>query len=68
MTAQQAKTIAHIEAQHEAERFEASQAAREVAQLDELSVILACQVKISEGRIEIARQMWLEYKASKRSN
>jgi hypothetical protein len=65
MTTQQRTTIAHIEAQHEAERWEASQAAREVAELDEMSVIIAVQVKINEGRIEIARQMWLDYKRGK---
>ena len=65
MTTQQRTTIAHIEAQHEAQRFEASQASREQAQLIEESVVIAVQVKIEEGRIEEARQMWLEYKRSK---
>lgn len=65
MTSQQRQTIAHIEAQHEAQRFEASQASREVAQLDELSVIIAVQVKLEEGRIAEARQMWLDYKKGK---
>jgi hypothetical protein len=65
MTTAQRTTIAHIEEQHEAERWEASQAAREVAELDEMSVIIAVQVKIAEGRMAEARQMWLDYKKGK---
>lgn len=65
MTTAQRTTIAHIEAGHEAQRFEASQASREQAQLIEESVIIAVQVKIEEGRIAEARQMWLDYKRSK---
>ena len=65
MTRQQAATIAHIEAAHEAQRFEASQAAREVAQLDAVSVLYAVQVKLSEGRIAEARQMYLDWKKGK---
>lgn len=64
MTAQQTKTIQHINDQHEAQRFNADQAAREVAQLDEMSVIIAVQVKIEEGNMAAARQMWLDYKRS----
>jgi hypothetical protein len=62
MTSQQRTTIAHIEAQHEAQRFQADQAAREQAQLIEDAVIIAVQVKIEEGRMAEARQIWLDYK------
>lgn len=69
MTTQQAKTIQHINDQHEAERFTADQAAREVAEMDTLSVYYAVQVKISEGRIDEARAMVAAWKASnQRSN
>lgn len=67
MTTQQHIVIAHIEAQHEAERFSADQAAREVAELDAVSVLYAIEVKLSEGRIEEARAMAAAYRASKRS-
>ena len=63
MTTQQSIAIAHIEAAHEAERFEASQAAREVAELDVRSVLLAVKVKISEGRIDEAKAMVKAWKA-----
>jgi hypothetical protein len=62
MTTQQAKTIQRIEAAHEAQRFQADQAAREQAQLIEDAVIIAVQVKIEEGRMAEARQIWLDYK------
>jgi len=65
MTRQQAQTIQHIEAQHEAQRFEADQAAREQAQLIEEAVIIAVEVKIQEGRMAEARQIWLDYKKGK---
>lgn len=64
MTTQQHNTIARIEAQHEAQRFEADQASREQAQLIEESVIIAVQVKIQEGRMAEARAIWLDYKRS----
>jgi hypothetical protein len=67
MTQQQRITIEHIEAQHEAQRWAADQAAREVAQLDELSVIIAVEVKMNEGRIEEACALWRAYRASQRS-
>ena len=51
--------------QQEAQRFAASQAAREVAHLDPRSVLIAIQVKIAEGRMDIARQMYEDWKASK---
>jgi hypothetical protein len=63
MTTQQRITIAQIEAQHEAERFSADQAAREVAQLDPRSVLIAIQVKLAEGNIEAARQIAAQWKA-----
>jgi len=65
MTRQQAQTIQHIEAQHEAQRFEASQASREVAQLIEEAVIIAVQVKLNEGNIEAARAIWRAYREGK---
>lgn len=68
MTSQQRKTIQHIEAKHEAQRFAAEQAPREQPELDALSVLLAIEVKLAEGRIEEARAMAAEYRASKRSN
>lgn len=65
MTTQQINAIANVQASHEAQRFQAEQAGREQAQLIEESVIIAVQVKIEEGRIAEARQMWLDYKRSK---
>jgi hypothetical protein len=65
MTTQQAKVIRNIEAQHEAQRFNAEQAARE-AELDAVSVLYAVQVKIAEGRIEEARAMVEAYRASQK--
>jgi hypothetical protein len=65
MTTQQRTTIEHIEAQLEAQRHLADQASREQPKLIEESVIIAVQVKINEGRIAEARQMWLDYKRSK---
>ena len=62
MTTAQRTTIAQIEATHEAERFTASQAAREVAQLDPRSVLVAIQVKLDEGRYDEAKQMYLDWK------
>ena len=63
MTSQQRTTIAHIEAQHEAQRFTADQAAREVAELDVVSVLIAVQVKIGEGRIDEAKAIVKAWKA-----
>ena len=68
MTTQQHNAIAKVEAQHEAQRFQAEQAAREVAELDAYSVLLAIEVKLSEGRIDEAKAMAAEYRKSKRSN
>jgi hypothetical protein len=65
MTTQQANTIKHIEAQHEAERFTASQASREQPELDAYSVLLAIEVKLAEGRIEEAKAMAVEYRAQR---
>lgn len=62
MTRNQAKTIAKINAQHEAQRWEAQQAARDVSALDAVSVLYAIQVKIAEGRIDEAKQMYNEWK------
>lgn len=67
MTTQQHITIAHIEAQHEAQRFEASQVSREQAELDARAVLIAIEVKLAEGNIDAARALAAEYRASKRS-
>lgn len=68
MTAQQHNVIAHIEAQHEAQRFQADQAAREVAELDAVSVLYAVEVKMQEGRIDEAKAIVAAYRASKKGN
>lgn len=68
MTSQQRQTITHINEDMATERWLAEQAAREVAELDAYSVLLAVEVKISEGRIEEAKAMVAAYRASKRSN
>lgn len=68
MTAQQAKTIRTIEAQHEAERFIASQSSRDVGELDPRAVLVAIEVKLAEGRIEEARALAAEYRASKKAS
>jgi hypothetical protein len=67
MTTQQRTTIAHIEAQHEAERWEASQASREVAELDAVAVLIAVEVKMQEGNVEAARLLVQAWRASRRS-
>lgn len=54
----------HIEDQLETQRFLASQAAREVAQMDVLSVYYTVKAKIEAGRIEEARALWLSFKAT----
>jgi hypothetical protein len=51
-----------IEAQLEAQRFTAQQAARAVATLDVLSVYYTIKAKIEAGEIEAARQLWIDYK------
>lgn len=65
MTAAQRTTIAHIEAQHEAQRFAAEQAAREVAELDAVSVLYVVQAKLEAGLVEEAKAIVLAYRASK---
>lgn len=65
MTAQQAKTITHINEALEAQRYTASQASREVAQMDAYSVLLAVEVKLSEGRIDEAKAMVKAYREGK---
>lgn len=64
MTRQQA-TIAHIEAQHEAQRFAASQASREVAELDAVSVLYAVQAKLEAGLVSEAAEIVRQYRAQK---
>jgi hypothetical protein len=68
MTAQQQRTINHINEALEAERFIASQAAREVAELDAVAVLIAVEVKMQEGNVEAARALVQAWRASKRSN
>ena len=62
MTTQQTKTIQRIHDAHAAERFTAAQAARELATMDELSVAIACEVLINQGRTDEARAMWRAYR------
>lgn len=61
MTTQQRITIQHIEAQHEAERFEAEQVARE-AELDVVSVYYVVKAKIEAGLIEEAKAIYAAWK------
>ena len=68
MTTQQRTTIAHIEAQHEAQRFAADQAGRETSELDPRAVLIAIEVKLAEGRIDEARALANEYRASKKAS
>lgn len=65
MTASQHRTIARINDALEAERQRASEASREVAQLDERSVLIAIEVKLAEGRIDDARALAQAWRASK---
>ena len=65
MTRNQAKTIQHIEAELEAQRFEADQAAREQPALDPRSVWYAVQVKLAEGRIDEARALVQAWRAGR---
>ena len=62
MTTQQNITIQRIHDAHAAERFAAAQAARELATMDELSVAIACEVLINQGRTDEARAMWRAYR------
>lgn len=62
MTTQQHITIAHIEAQHEAERWEASQVSREVAELDVLSVYYVVKAKMDAGLVDEAKAIVAEWK------
>lgn len=55
----------HIEAQLEAQRHTAAQAAREVARLDVRSVLIAVEVKLAEGRIEEAKAIVKAYREGK---
>jgi hypothetical protein len=55
----------HIEAQLEAQRFIASQAARETSTLDPRTVLYAIQALINSGRIEEARAMAAAFKAGR---
>lgn len=68
MTTQQHIAIKHIEEAHEAQRFEASQASREQAELDAVSVLYAVQAKLEQGLIDEAKAIVADYRASKRSN
>lgn len=66
MTTAQRTTIAHIEASLEAQRFQAEQAARDVAELDAVSVLYAVEVKLSEGRTDEARAMVAAWRKSQK--
>jgi len=68
MTAQQRNTIRDINNQIEADCWLASQAAREVAEMDAYSVLLAVEVKIAEGRIELAKAMVEAFRKSQKGN
>lgn len=63
MTTQQHITIQRINDQHEAERFEAAQVAREVAELDVRSVLLVVEAKIEAGLVEEAKAIVKAWKA-----
>lgn len=63
MTAQQTNVIKHINDQHEAQRFIASQASRDVAELDVRSVLLVVKAKIEAGRIDEAKAIVKQWKA-----
>lgn len=65
MTTAQRATIAHIEAAHEAQRFEASQASRETATLDVLSVYYVAKALVEAGRVDEARALVAAYKAGR---
>jgi len=64
MTTQQHIVIAHIEAQHEAERFEAAQVARE-AELDVRSVLLVVEAKLAAGLVDEAKAIVKKWKAGR---
>jgi len=68
MTAQQTQTIRNINDQIEADCWIASQAAREVAEMDAVSVLYAVEVKIGEGRIELAKAMVEAFRKSQKGN
>ena len=65
MTRNQTKTIARIESQHEAQRFEAAQASREQAELDVVSVYYVVKAKIEAGLVDEAKAIVAAWKASK---
>lgn len=54
--------------QLEAQRWNASQAGRDVAELDAVSVLIAVEVKLAEGRTEEARAMVQAWRASQKGN
>lgn len=58
-------TRQHIEATMEAQRFAASQASREVAELDVLSVWFTVKAKIEAGEIEAAKAIVKAYREGK---
>jgi len=63
MTTQQHNVIAKIEAGHEAQRFSASQAARETSELDARSVLLVVEAKIEAGLVDEAKAIVKAWKA-----
>lgn len=63
MTTQQSIAIQHINDQHAAERFIASQASREQAELDVRSVLLVVKAKLEAGLIDEAKAIVKAWKA-----
>lgn len=63
MTTAQRQTITHINDQIEADCWVASQAARDVAELDARSVLLVVEAKIEAGLVDEAKAIVKEWKA-----
>jgi hypothetical protein len=61
-------TTRRILAALEAQRFQAQQASRDVAELDPRSVLLVVEAKLEAGLIDEAKAIVAEYRASLRSN
>jgi hypothetical protein len=53
---------AHIETQLEAQRFQAAQAAREVAAMDVVSVLYAVEAKLAAGLVDEAKAIVKAYR------
>jgi hypothetical protein len=63
MTTAARTTIATIIATHEAQRFAARQASREVAELDVISVFFVIQAHLKAGRVDEAKAIKAAWKA-----